>query len=142
MHKILCVGPMWRGSNAGGLFRAFSRTGQLTSIIDEFYYIPLSGISRAAKIFQKLSRIIFIKEFNKKIMREATLFDPDFILVYKGAFVKPDTLNKLKNAGFPIVNFYPDVSFMTHGPLLKNALPLYDHIITTKTFGIFDMKDT
>ncbi len=43
MFKILCVGPQWRGSNAGGLFKALSRQGHLIEIIDEFYEIPLKA---------------------------------------------------------------------------------------------------
>jgi hypothetical protein len=43
MFKILCVGPLWRGSNAGGLFKALARQGSLIEIIDEFYEIPLKA---------------------------------------------------------------------------------------------------
>ena len=40
-----------------------------------------------------------------------------------------------------LINFYPDVSFRTHGSLLANTLPMYHHIFTSKTFGIKDMKE-
>ena len=40
-----------------------------------------------------------------------------------------------------MVNFYPDVSLHTHGPWLRKTLPLYQHIFTTKTFGIHDLND-
>jgi len=50
-------------------------------------------------------------------------------------------LHQLKSAGFRLINFYPDVSFRTHGSLLQSSLPLYDQVFTTKTFGLSDMKE-
>lgn len=140
MLKILCVGPLWRGSDARGLFDAFSRIGHIVNIVDENYYINLSQKSFIAKAIAKVSRSIQITEFNNAILREANLLKPDVVLVYKGAFVKPETLNILKKK-YTIVNFYPDVSFRSHGGLLPQTMPLYNHIFTTKSFGIKDLKD-
>ena len=141
MKKILCVGPTWRGSNAGGMFRALSRIGNLISVVDENYYINLSNHEFKVKALDRIFRNWHIQEFNQAILDEADSFEPDFVLVYKGAFVLPDTLQKLKSKGLKLINFYPDVSFRTHGSLLALTLPLYNHVFTTKTFGIFDMKD-
>ncbi len=141
MLKILCVGPQWRGSNAGGLFRAFSRVGQVVSVIDENYYINLSNKSFFTKFVDRLLRASHISEFNQAILAEAESFQPDVVFVYKGAFVKPETLVQLKSKKILLINFYPDVSFHTHGSLLAHTLPLYDHTFTTKTFGLRDMKE-
>lgn len=141
VYKILCVGPQWRGSNAGGLFRAFSRLGHLISVVDENYYINLSNKSKLTKVIDRVFRKQHFKEFNNAVLREAEIFNPDIILIYKGAFVYPETIKTLKQKGKPLVNFYPDVSFRTHGSLLAHTLPLYDHVFTTKTFGINDMKE-
>jgi spore maturation protein CgeB len=140
MLKILCVGPLWRGSDARGLFDAFSRTGHIVNIVDENYYINLSQKTFVAKALAKLSRPIQITEFNNAVLREANLLKPDVVLIYKGAFVKPETINILKKS-YTVVNFYPDVSFRSHGGLLPQTMPLYDHIFTTKSFGIKDLKD-
>ena len=139
--KILCLGPQWRGSNAGGLFNALSRKGHVISVIDEFYEIPLNSFQLSSRVISRISRNTYIKSYNRKILNTSQEFEPDVILVYKGAFVLPDTLNKLKEQRKSLVNFYPDVSFHTHGDLLKRTLPLYDLIFTTKTFGIHDMKE-
>ena len=140
-YKILCVGPQWRGSNAGGLFRALSRTGNLIAVVDENYYINLSNKSTKIKALDKVFRAWHIQEFNQAIIESAHRFKPDFLLIYKGAFVLPATLHQLKSKGIKLVNFYPDVSFRTHGSLLQNTLPMYDQVFTTKTFGLRDMKD-
>ena len=136
--KILCIGPIWRGSNAGGLFKALGRNGCLIEVVDEFYYLSLLGESKAEKLLYKAIRPMQIKAFNHAILAQANLFEPDVVLVYKGHFVTPDTLTALK-VKYPIVNFYPDVSFHTHGSLLQKTLPMYRLVFTTKTFGIADM---
>ena len=48
--KLVTVGPLWRGSNAGGLFRAMSRKGCMIEIADEFYYISLSKKTKFTKV--------------------------------------------------------------------------------------------
>src|SRR6478735_1341828 len=141
MLKILCVGPQWRGSNAGGMFRALSRIGNLISVVDENYYINLSNRNFKVKALDKTFRNWHIQEFNQAILKDAEAFGPDIVLVYKGAFVLPQTITELKSKNYKVVNFYPDVSFRTHGSLLAETLPLYEHIFTTKTFGIKDMKE-
>ena len=62
------------------------------------------------------------------------------MLIYKGAFVYPDTLQFAKKNNCKIVLFYPDVSMTSHSPYIPASIPLYDLIFTTKTFGITDME--
>lgn len=138
--KILCVGPMWRGSNAGALFKAFSRLGYLIEVVDECYHLPLNTSTKSAKILAKITRNFFVADFNKQIQRAFNSFQPDWVLVYKGAFVAPETISQMQSKGVKVFNFYPDVSFHTHGNYLQHTLKLYDFIFTTKTFGVSDMK--
>lgn len=132
---------MWRGSNAGGLFKALSRCGALIEVVDEFYFIPLSSSTTKMKIISKILRPLYLAEFNLEIIRAFDRFTPDFVLVYKGAFVFPKTLDYLKSKRVRILNFYPDVSFHTHGVLLRKTLPKYEKIFTTKSFGAKDYKE-
>ncbi|GHB31382.1 CgeB family protein [Mongoliitalea lutea] len=138
--KILCVGPLFRGSNAGAFFRALARNGVFIEVLDEFYHIPLTPSSLQSKIISKASRPIFINDFNTEFIRLFHRFKPDVVLVYKGAFVKSSTLEYIKSKGGKLINFYPDVSFHTHGNLLQDSLKLYDKVFTTKSFGIKDME--
>jgi len=139
MRKILCVGPQWRGSNAAALFKAFSRLGYVVDVVDENYYINLNNHSLLTKVIDKVFFHQHVVEFNEAVSRSVTVFKPDLILVYKGAFVRPDYLKQWKLNG-PVVNVYPDVSYRAHGKHLPHTLPLYDWIFTTKTFGLSDMK--
>ena len=91
MYKILCIGPQWRGSNAGGLFKALSRQGHLIEILDEFYEIPLKARLLNTYAVSKVFRKIFIKEYNSKILDISGAIKADIVFIYKGGFVFPGT---------------------------------------------------
>ena len=138
--RILAIGPLWRGSNAGGLFKALSRQGCLLEVVDEFYYISLKTKKKTTKIVEKLIRPWQFDEFNNAIIENIKKFVPDVLFVYKGAFVYPQTLQFAKNKNCKLVLFYPDVSMTAHGSNIPNSIPLYDLIFSTKTFGIKDLE--
>jgi spore maturation protein CgeB len=138
--KILAVGPLWRGSDAGGLFRALSRQGCLIEVVDEFYFISLQTKRKLTKVAERAIRPLQVDEYNNAIKKKITLFNPDIVLVYKGRFVLPATLHFAKQNGCRLALFYPDVSMTAHGPNIPQAILLYDMVFTTKTFGIADMK--
>lgn len=139
--RILCVGPLWRGSNAGGLFKALSRQGCMIEIADEFYHISLQSKDKVTKVMERLIRPRQVKEFNTSIQNKIKLFDPEVLLVYKGTFVTPDTLLLARERGCRLALFFPDVSTTAHGPYIPQCIPHYELIFTTKTFGIKDMSE-
>lgn len=138
--RILAIGPLWRGSNAGGMFRALSRQGCLMEVLDEFYFISLQTKTKSTKILERFIRPLQEQEFNTAIKKKIDLFAPDVLFVYKGAFVRPATLHYAKQKNCKLVLFYPDVSMTAHGNNIPKSIPLYDLIFTTKTFGITDME--
>jgi len=140
--KILAIGPLWRGSNAGGLFRAMSREGHLMEVLDEFYYISLLTKTKTTKVLERVIRPLQEDEFNKAIQQKIVLFSPAVVFVYKGAFVRPETLIFARERKCKLVLFYPDVSMSAHGVNIPKSIPLYDLIFTTKTFGIKDLETT
>ena len=121
-------------------FRALSREGCLIEVVDEFYFISLQTATKLTKVAERLLRPLQVKEFNLAIKKKITAFQPQVLFVYKGVFVLPETLNFAKQHNCKLVLFYPDVSFTAHGPNIPNAIPLYDLVFTTKTFGIKDMS--
>jgi spore maturation protein CgeB len=137
--SILCIGPIWSGSNAGAMFKALGRQGAVINIVDEFYHIPLQNKTFASRLVSKVFRKTFVKSYNIQILKEFRSFNPKLVLVYKGAFVTPETIKAMKLKS-QVVCFYPDVSFHTHGNYLKQTLPLYKKVFTTKTFGIHDLN--
>lgn len=140
MHKLLCIGQEWRGSNASGLFHAFSRVGCAVSILDDHRHISLSTRGTALKLAERFLRPLQVREYNARLLSMARAFKPDLVFVYKGPFVDPETLHQLKRMALPVVNFFPDVSFTTHGSRIVRSMPHYDFVFTTKSFGASDLQ--
>lgn len=137
--RILFIGPEFHGSNSGGLSRAFRHLGHCVQIIDEERYSFRISDRFFPRVIGRIFRPLSILEIGRDILRQCALFNPHFVLVFKGTFVAPWVLIALKKMGIYLINFYPDVSVMCHGPLIPQCLPLYDHVFTTKSFGMKDM---
>jgi len=138
--RILNIGPLWRGSNAGGLFRALSREGCLIEVVDEFYFVSLQTRKKSTKILERIIRPLQEDEFNRAIKKQIEIFRPDILFVYKGVFVTTGTLSFARSHQCKLVLFYPDVSMSAHGANIPKAIPMYDLVFTTKTFGINDLS--
>lgn len=139
-YRILCIGEMWLGSNARAAFMALRRLGNSIRVIDEHLYNPAPWRSTFLRIIRKILRPLLVRELTLEAKRLADTFRPDGVFVFKGNAVHPELIHFYKARGIPVVNFYPDVSFLAHGPYIPRALPLYDHIFTTKSWGIADMQ--
>lgn len=122
------------------MFRAFSRLGHVVEIADHMTFLPSELRSFAAKAADRLTRRIFVAEYNAFLKKQFSLFGPDLVLVYKGPYVFDETLHRFKAAGTPVVCVYPDVSMTAHGPHIPKCIPLYDHVFTTKSFGVRDLE--
>jgi spore maturation protein CgeB len=142
MEKILCLGAQWLGSDDGGLFRGFQKNGHIIRIVDPFYFWSFDAKTFVSKCIRRLISFNQVKEYNREIKLQSQLLKPSLVIVYKGTHVLPDTIRWIKkNYDCPVINVYPDVSFWTHGKHIPQCIPLYDHIFSTKTFGIKDLKD-
>lgn len=139
--KMLCIGEEWKGSNASGLFNAFSRIGCITLIINELRYVPTSNKNFIVKLINKILRRFYVEDFNSQILSVLNSFQPDLILVYKGTFINPATIVRIKQKQIKIINFFPDVSFFSHGSLIPKTLKHYDWIFSTKSFAKNDLKE-
>ena len=138
--KLLCIGQEWRGSNASGLFYALSRNGAITNVINDHRYISTSAVNKLAKVANRLVRSFQVKDFNAQIVKQFHSFQPDVVFVYKGAFVRKETVKLIKSKNTPVVVFFPDVSFTAHGENIPECIPFYDHIFTTKSFALNDLS--
>lgn len=109
-------------------------------MVDEFYHVSLQTRRKLTKVLERVVRPLQEAEFNTAIRKKIDVFSPGIVLVYKGAFVRPETLDYARSKGCKLVLFYPDVSLTNHGPNIPACLPRYDLAFTTKTFGITDMQ--
>jgi hypothetical protein len=137
--RILCIGETWFGSDARAAFAALRRLGHSVHVLDEAHYVPTEWTSPGARVLRRVFRGLMVKQLARRAIETMNVFEPQVLFVFKGNYVPPQILEDARSRGILTVNYYPDVSFMTHGPQLPRALPLYDHVFNAKTFGVKDM---
>ncbi|HXM36559.1 MAG TPA: glycosyltransferase [Pyrinomonadaceae bacterium] len=124
----------WWGSDARALAQAFRRLGHTVLDIDEEDYVPWRWQTATSKVLRRLFSRVWIEEYNRAVLRQADSAAYDFVLVFKGNLLKPETIQTLRQTGKTVFNFYPDLSFADHGPNIPATLHLYDCVFTTKSY--------
>ena len=140
-YRILCLGETWFGSDARAAFAALRRLGNSTLVLDSNHYVPLQWQTILAKGVRKLLRPVLVRELMLDVYRALDEYRPHCLFVFKGNWVHPEIINRCRQRGIATVNYYPDVSVLSHGPYIPRALPLYDQVFTTKSYGLQDMKE-
>jgi spore maturation protein CgeB len=134
-YTILAPGfAKWWGSDGRALAQAFRRMGHTILDIDEEDYVPWRWQGVAPRALRRLLSPVWIRDYNQAVMEQASSSTYDFVLVFKGNFLRPETVKRLKEHGKAVFNFYPDVSFQDHGSNIPAALRWYDCVFTTKLY--------
>jgi spore maturation protein CgeB len=134
-YTILAPGfAKWWGSDARALAQAFRKLGHTIIDIDEEDYVPLRWEGAPSRILRRLFMPVFIDDYNHSVLERASNSSYNFVLAYKGYFLKPETVKSLRDSGKPVFNFYPDVSFEDHGGNIPASLRHYDCVFTTKSY--------
>ena len=149
-YTILAPGfAKWRGSDGRALAQAFRRNGHSVLDIDEEDYVPWRWEGAVPRALRRLLSPVWINDYNQAVLKQASSSAYDFVLVFKGNLLQPETVKHLREYGKAVFNFYPDVSFQDHGPHIPAALRWYDSVFTTKLyhgkremqeFGIRDLQ--
>lgn len=139
-YRILCIGETWFGSDARAAFAALRRAGHSVEVLDSNHYLPLHWQTGIAKAIRKIFRPVFVKELQLDAERVIARYRPQCLFVWKGNYVHPQLLEHCKREGVTTINYYPDVSFLSHGSYIPRALPLYDNVFNTKSYGVGDMQ--
>lgn len=138
--RILAVSESWQGGNSYALVRAFRRAGHSVSVIDSASYLPTGWQRRALRALRRAIGPVLVAEYSRALIAEAKHLRPHLFFVFKGSYVTVEAMNAIKGMGAVAINFYPDVSVVTHGRYIPQSLRLYDWVFTTKTFGLGDME--
>lgn len=138
--RILALSAVWQGANDYAFVRAFRRTGHSVRVVSESESFP-GWRGTGLRVVQKLLHRQIASDYNRRIVQEAINHRAELIFVFKGPLVTAGTLRTLRSMGCIAIQFYPDVSFRSHGPQLAKALKEYDWVFTTKSFGLGDMQE-
>lgn len=140
-RRAIVVCDQWLGSDAYAGMRALRRAGWNVLTLPEWEFVPVRWRGLPMRVLGRLLRRAAVREYNAELLRLVRRFEPEMFLVFKGPFVEGETLRAVRAAGVRAYCFYPDVSFRAHGPWIPGALPQYDWVFTTKSFGIDDMRE-
>jgi hypothetical protein len=139
--RALVVCDQWLGSDGYAGMKALRRAGWDVHVVPEWEFVPVKYRSLHMKALAKITRPLAVREYNRELALQAGRIEPDMLLVFKGTWVLGSAIRSLKDMGTRCYNYYTDVSFRAHGPYIPRALPHYDWIFTTKTFGLDDMRE-
>jgi len=140
-RRAIVICDQWLGSNGYAGMKALRRAGWSVEVAAEWEFVPVRWRRLGMRVVGRMIRAAAVREFNANLSRAARDLRPEMVLVFKGAFVRAETIDALRQLGIRTYCFYPDVSFRTHGPYLPVALPRYDWVFTTKSFGLHDLRE-
>jgi spore maturation protein CgeB len=109
-------------------------------LANEFAFVPLHWRLPLTRALGRATRGAAVKEYGRFIENLVAETDAPLFLAFKGTFVPPETVRRLRARGVLTICHYPDVSSTAHGPWLRNNLREYDWVFTAKTFGPADME--
>lgn len=131
--KILLVGdyptPVYTGT-LGSFKRAFDALGYKTT---EFYFNLNQNLLRLAKYSDWALKILVQRE-QKRFLNYIFKNYISHILVFKGSYLLPETINKIKIKGITIGNYNPDNPFnsvwASSNFIIKSSIKHYDFYFT------------
>lgn len=132
--RLLYVGESWQGSNARSVREALSGLpGVVIQEVDEDHFLPRHNgvpLRLANRLLRPLQRQDLASVFRKTF----TVFQPDAVVVYKGAGIGAGLVEEVRAARVPAINIFPDYSPHAYGASLEAAIGRYDLVISTKPF--------
>lgn len=137
--RILSCCNTWQGATDYGFLRAFRRAGHSVVNVSEADFFAPGWRSPALRLLRRAAMPLLLRDYQRALIAAAQALRPHLLFVYKGTFVAAETIDAVKSLGAVAINVYPDVSFTMHGALIPKALPRYDHILTTKSYGVADL---
>ena len=133
------VCDLWQGSDSYALARAFRRAGHSVTIVSDNAYWSRDWRSCVLRAARWLLQSFIVRDFNDALVAKAEALNPHLLVVCKGRLVEPRAIEAAKRVGAIAALWWPDVSFFAHGALIPRAVPRYDWVFTTKTFGLADL---
>ena len=124
---------------------AVRELGHECVFIDEHNLFPSRGMSTLGRVAYRLlgRRPLTYWRFNAELTSRIVAESPDVLLVVKGAYLSPGSLQKIKRRTNAIlVNFATDDPFNPRNstPALRTSIPLYDLYCCTKKAIMDDVR--
>jgi spore maturation protein CgeB len=139
--NIFYIGQLNPGSTCLDRMHSLQRLGHE---VVGFNVSPYQSRLRLLRSVQyRLQPKILLNELNNEIQRAAKLSGSfDCAWVDKGVWIFPETVEFLKKQCGLTVHFTPDSQFLfNNSKHFISSVPIYDHLITTKSFEVDSYKE-
>lgn len=137
--RILAVSALWQGANDYAFLRAFRRMGHSVRAVSEREYLP-SWQNRLLRLVRRILNDRIVEDYNRALLRETRMLQPDLLFVFKGALVKAKTLRTIREMGTICIQYYPDTGFSAHSPHISDAISQYDWFFSTKRVHVGELS--
>lgn len=139
--RILAVSDTWQGANDYAFVRAFRRAGHSVRVFSQQNFYVAGWQHRGLRALRRALTPLIVREFERALIAEAAIFQPDLLFVFKGDLVTAKAIRAIREMGAIAINFYPDTGFADFGPYLPKAIGKYDWVFTTKPAGVRDLVE-
>jgi len=142
--KILVAGDFNTAIHEQAFFNAFKKLGYE---VEQFKFSSyLDSKDLFTRIQNKFRFGPQIYQINKDFLSAVLRMRPDFIFLYRGAFIFPKTLKAIRKEGITLFGYNNDDPFGTQYPFyfwrhFKKGIPYYDHIFVYRHKNIEDYKN-
>ncbi len=128
--RILILGPAREGDLAWHVARALRSLGHQVTLEDLVHSDSEDPLwSRARWKIPRLNRGA-IRWMNLRTQRLCRNLRPELVLICKGRYLLPDTLQAIRRSGIPTVNWYPDGIGEMEREFIIECLPYYTFFFT------------
>ncbi len=142
--KILVAGDFNTAIHEQAFFNAFKKLGyEVEQFKFSSYFESRDALTRIQNKFRFGPKIL---KLNKDFITTAIKNRPDFIFLYRGAFVFPKTLKTIRKEGIVLFGYNNDDPFGIQYPFyfwrhFKKGISYYDHIFVYRHKNIEDYKN-
>jgi spore maturation protein CgeB len=133
-RRMVLVTENWFGSSGRGLACGFRANGWAVHEIENSTFFTRAGTT-AGRLVVRLMRPLMIKAYNDAILTAVEQLRPQALVITKGTYINPGTLERIARMRVAAVNYYPDFHF-DHSGFNLATLPLYALVVTTKSFQV------
>jgi spore maturation protein CgeB len=137
--RIICNSELWLGANCYAFVRALRRGGHSVHVLPEGEFAAASWRNPVLRAMRWAATPLVIRDYTRAVHDLCASVRPHLLFIVKGRMVTAEAIEAAQAAGAVAINYWPDVSVKVHGSLIPRALPHYDLVFTTKSFGVADM---
>lgn len=134
--RVLFAGQYWPGANSLYIAQAFERCGAIIRWVNDTNILP-EWVSVPGRVTRRLIRPLIDMEWNRKLLTEVEIFQPDLVYITHADHLAPETVDVIRSKSVPIMCFYHDVVWQKRkGNRFSESVDHFDLVVTTRQWHL------